>query len=423
MHAKPGDKVKFTLTREIVEGTLLESHDPTVYLVKLSSGYNIGVLKEHVKQTRILKKASTEETSFALPTPKKGLKTVGMIVTGGTIASKLDPTTGAVKPLTNTAEFAHFYPELFEKVNVKKIVNPFMALSENMSSEHWVKIAEETKKLLEDKDIEGVIITHGTDFLHYTGAAVSFFLGPVNKPVVLTYSQRSVDRGSSDARLNLLCAAEMAISECAEVMLVGHATTHDTHCYALRATKTRKMHSSRRDTFKPINTRPIAKVWPTKIEYLSEYRVKDAQRKLAFDASYTDKVALVKFYPGQKPDILDYYHEKGYHGVVIEVSGLGHMPAHEAKHSWVPTIKRLKKQGFIVCAAAQTLHGRLHPLVYSPGRELMAAGVMYLEDMLPETALVKLGWVLGHRQWRTHDKAHEKMIQNVVGEFSTYINE
>src|SRR3989344_3404733 len=151
---------------------------------------------------------------------------------------------------------------MFKIVNVKKIEIPFMVASESMTSEHWIKIAEIAEKMLNDKEISGVIITHGTDFLHYTSAALSFFLRNLNKPVVLTYSQRSIDRASSDANLNLQCAARMAISDCAEVVLVGHASVNDDFCYAMPGTKVRKMHSSRRDAFRPINDVPIAKVKP-----------------------------------------------------------------------------------------------------------------------------------------------------------------
>src|SRR3989338_64046 len=164
-----------------------------------------------------------------------------------------------------------------------------MTSSEAMTSEHWIKIAEAIKPMLDDEEIKGVIVTHGTDFLHYTSAVLSFFLKNLNKPVVLTYSQRSIDRASSDANLNLQCASLAAISDIAEVMIVGHASTNDDFCYAMPGTKTRKMHSSRRDAFKIINGKPFAKIFPDKIINVSDYRIRN-KNKVKSDLKFEEKV-------------------------------------------------------------------------------------------------------------------------------------
>ena len=164
-----------------------------------------------------------------------------------------------------------------------------------------------SKKLLNDNNIKGVIITQGTDFLHYASAALSFFLRDLNKPVILTYSQRSIDRASSDAELNLQCSSLAAISDIAEVMVVGHATINDDFCYAIPGTKIRKIHSSRRDAFKVVNGKPFAKIFPDKIEIISPYRKRNNKGKVKVDSKFEEKVALVKIYPGQEPEILDYY--------------------------------------------------------------------------------------------------------------------
>ena len=416
LHFNPGDEVRLRLAKNEMDGRVLESSDSGVLLLKLDSGYNIGIPKENILAGRVLKKfKGVEGESFVLPKAKEGLKNIGMVVTGGTIASKLDARTGGVKHLTSLEEFSEFYPELFKIVNVKKIEVPFMVASESMDSSHWIKIAESVHKMLEDKDISGIIVTHGTDFLGYTAAALSFFLRDLNKPVVLTYSQRSIDRASSDANLNLQCAARMAISDCAEVMIVGHATINDDFCYALPGTKTRKMHSSRRDAFKVVNTEPIAKVFPDKVEFLRSYRKRDEKRKTELDVNFNDKIALVKFYPGQDSSMLDFYALK-HKGIIVETAGLGHLPVSEAKESWIPKLKKHIREGFVVCASAQTIFGRLDPYVYSNGRELIDAGVIFLEDMLSETAFIKLGFVLGHYGWKT--KVKEKMLENFAGELN-----
>ena len=410
----PGDQVRLRLALKEIDGTILESSDKNILLLKLSSGYNIGIPKENVLAGRVLKKYKEEEKEEFKIQKKEGKPSIGLVITGGTIAAKLDPKTGGVYWLTDISEFSKFYPEMFEFVNVKKIEVPFMTSSESMTSENWIKIAETIKPMLDDPEIKGVIVTHGTDFLHYTSAALSFFLKNLNKPIVLTYSQRSIDRASSDASLNLQCAARMALSDVAEVMLVGHSNSDDEFCYALRGTKVRKLHSSRRDEFKPVNCDPIARVFPDKVEFISKYKPRN-NVKPELDVSFTDKIALVKFYPGQTSDILDFYALK-HKGIVIEMGGLGHLPPSEAQHNWVPSLKKHIKNGLVVCGAAQTIYGRLDPLVYSNGRELIDAGVIFLEDMLAETALVKLGFVLGHYGWKAHIK--EKMLENMAGEFN-----
>jgi glutamyl-tRNA(Gln) amidotransferase subunit D len=415
----PGDLVKLRLARDELECTILESHEKDVVLVKLSSGYNIGIPKDHILGEHVLRKA--EARVPAPETPRhKDLPSIGLVMTGGTIASRTDPKTGGVNALTDLSSFAQFYPGLFQMVNVKSIETPFMTLSENMSPEKWIDIAVAVKKLLDDPEIEGVVVTHGTDTLHYTAAALSFFLKDLNKPVVLTYAQRSIDRGSSDADLNLRCAARFALSNCAEVMLVGHANMSDDYCHALRGTKVRKLHASRRDAFKSVNCRPVANVWPDKVEFLSHFKAKHSG-KTELDAVFNDKVAVVKFYPGQSPDIVDYYRMHGYKGLIIEAYGLGNLPSADVEHSWIPALKKLIREGCVVCTAAQTIFGRLNPKVYSTGRGLTAIGVVALEDMLSETAFVKLGWILGHRGWK--EKAAEKMLENISGEFNPILNE
>jgi glutamyl-tRNA(Gln) amidotransferase subunit D len=417
LNFEPGDYVIFRLALEEIEGRVLESSDSSIVLVKLKSGYNIGINKENILGFKVLRRFKEEKHKFELP-KTKGLPTIGIIMTGGTIASKSNPKTGGVAPLTDVGEFAKYYPEMFKIANVKTIEVPFMIASESMNSEHWIKIAHSVKKLLDDKEISGVVVTHGTDTLGYTAAALSFFLRNLNKPVVLTYSQRSIDRASSDANLNLQCAARMAISDAAEVMIVGHASTNDDFCYAMPGTKTRKLHSSERDAFKVVNSSPIAKVWPERVEFISRYRPRNDE-KVELDVDFSDKVALVKYYPGQDSSILDFYALK-YKGIIIEALGLGHIATSEATTNWIPRLKKLIREGFVVCLSAQTIYGRLDPYVYSNARELLDAGCIFLEDMLSETAFVKLGYILGHFGWKKEVK--ERMLKNFAGELNNRLS-
>ena len=413
LNFNPGDYVRLRLALEELDGTILESPESSIVLLKLKSGYNIGLNRENILGARVLKKFKEEKREFKAK-EDKSLPKIGLIITGGTIASKASQATGGVKPITDVGEFLQFYPELLKIVNVSRLEVPFKIFSENMSSEHWIKLAETIKPMLDDSEIKGIIVSHGTDTLGYSAAALSFFLRGLNKPVVLTYSQRSIDRASSDANLNLQCAARMAISDAAEVMIVGHASTNDNFCHALRGTKVRKLHSSRRDAFKAVNESPIAKVWADKVEFLSGFKPRhDGKSKL--DLEFTDKVGLIKYYPGQDPSILDYYALK-HKGIIIEATGLGQVAGSDSLNSWIPKLKKHIRNGLVVCIVSQTIYGRVDPYVYSTAREIMDAGAIYLDDMLAETALVKLGWVLGHYGWKTNVK--EKMLENVSGEIN-----
>ncbi len=417
---QPGDLVEISLVKTSYRGILLETPEDEkgIVLLKLNSGYNIGFNKKDMLEIKVLRKFKEQEEKTEIK-HQKGKPNIAMIITGGTIASRLDSRTGAVSPLTKPEALFRFYPELFEKVNIARVEVPFMKASEDMDFRDWQKIARVAKELLNNPEIHGVIITHGTDTLHYTSAALSFFLKNLNKPVVLTYSQRSIDRASSDANLNLQCAALAAISDIAEVMLVGHATTNDDYCYAMPGTKVRKMHTSRRDAFKVVNSKPFAKIWPDRIEIISDYKKRN-KNKVKIDVKFDDRVALIKVYPGQDPDILDYYSRKKYKGIVIEISGLGHVPTN-ARKPWLNKLKEIQKKGMIICAASQTIYGRLDPWVYSNARELLKTGVIFLEDMLSETAFVKLGYVLAHPEWK--NKIKEKMLENIAREFNDRLEE
>ena len=418
--AVPGDYVEIHLTKLIYEGVLLEvpENEKGVVLLKLDSGYNIGFNKKDILEIRVLKKEKKEgfDVFEVKQSPEK--PNIAMIVTGGTIASRYDAKTGGVHPVTSPEDLFRFYPGLFDRVNVVRVEVPFMKFSENMDYKDWQKLAKATVSLLNDTNIKGVIITHGTDTLHYTSAALSFFIRDLNKPVVLTYSQRSIDRASSDANLNLQCASLVAISDMAEISLVGHASSDDDFCYAMPGVKVRKLHTSRRDAFKVINGKPFAKVFPDRIERISEWKLRN-KNKAKLDSQFEEKVALLKFYPGQNPDILDYYLKNKYRGIVLEVLGIGQIATSGARNSWIKKLKEVQKKGLVVCAAPQCINGRLDPFVYSSGRELLGAGVIYLGDMLAETAFVKLGWVLGHEEWSKNKKIiKEKMLENFAGELN-----
>lgn len=423
-NAKPGDLIEIHFGKLIYEGVLLESPESEkgLILIKLANGYNIGFNKKDIIKIKVLKGFSEKESKFEIKHDSKK-PNIGMIITGGTIASRYDSKTGGVHPLDTPESLFKFYPQIFDKVNILKVEVPFMKWSESMDFKDWQKIARVAENLLNDNNIQGIIITHGTDFLHYTSAALSFMLGKLNKPVVLTYSQRSIDRASSDANLNLQCSVEVAgLSDIAEVVLVGHANSEDNFCYAMPGTKVRKMHTSRRDAFKVINGSPLAKVYPNKgIEIINSFNKKNTKFKVKKNIHFEEKVALIKFYPGQNPDILDYYIKEGYKGIIIEMAGIGQIATKGSRNSWISKLREAMNKGITICATSQCINGRVDPFVYSAGRDILDTGVIYLEDMLAETAFVKLGCVLG----RTKDKKEirEMMLTNLAGEFNKRLEE
>ncbi len=414
-----GDRINVVKNGKMYEGLLMPrigAGDVSCIVIKLDNGYNVGIDCKGAKITKSKSKEAGMELGKSYKRSKAGSSGkkphISLIATGGTITSKVDYKTGGVTSLTNPEELMDKIPGL-SKIASVSISSPFTIMSESMTHEHWQNLAKEVHRLL--KKSEGVIITHGTDTLHFTSAALSFMLRDIKKPVVVTGSQRSTDRGSSDGSMNLLCSARVALSDMAAVGICMHATMNDDYCIFSRGTKVRKMHTSRRDSFRPINDVPLAAVWPDgKIEKLQDVP-KRSGGQTRLDTAFEPKVALVKSYPGCSPDIIDHYVNKGYRGIVTEATGLGQLPTY-GKSSWIKSLKRATDKGVLVCAAAETLYGRLNPNVYTEGRMCRDAGVFYLEDMMPETAYVKLGWILGHT--KSVEKAKEMMLTNYAGEIS-----
>ena len=256
----------------------------------------------------------------------------------------------------------------------------------------------------------------GTDTLHIAAAALAFFLQGLNKPVVITAAQRSIDRGSSDAFMNLICAVTAAAkSDIAEVVTCLHGTSSDDYCLLIRGTKVRKMHTSRRDAFRPINELPLAKVFPEgKIEIVHDAYRKRGKGKVTLDSKFEEKVALLQVYPGMEPEVIYFYLKKGYKGLVLAATALGHVPT-TGKKEILSHLKKALDKKIPVVIATQTIYGRVHPYVYTNLRKLsIQLGCIFAEDMLPETAYVKLGWVLGHTT--KPEEVRQRMLDNVAGE-------
>ncbi|MFP3169881.1 MAG: Glu-tRNA(Gln) amidotransferase subunit GatD [Sulfolobaceae archaeon] len=408
-----GDTIELTKNGVILKGIIMPSYSSSddILVIKLDNGYNIGISVDSISEVKLIKRGEKREEKKEEEKAVKDKSEVIIISTGGTIVSKIEYDTGAVRPALTTEEILKFMPEINEiaKIDAKVL---FSILSENMKPEYWIKIANEVKNAL-DKGAKGVVVAHGTDTMAYTASALAFSLKSLTGPVVMVGSQRSSDRPSSDAPINLLTSVLVAKdAPFAEVTVNMHGESSDTYTLVHRGVKVRKMHTSRRDAFQSVNDIPLAKVYyrERKMEILRDdyIRKKDANE---VDAKFDPNVFLLKYYPGLLPDIIDYLMSKGVKGIIVEGTGLGHTSS-----EFYNAFKKATKDGIFVGMTSQCLFGRVNMNVYTTGRLLQEAGVVPLEDMLPETALVKLMWVLAHET--DLDKVKELMLTNFVGEIN-----
>jgi glutamyl-tRNA(Gln) amidotransferase subunit D len=388
-----GDRVRVERAGETYEGVLLPSSGPDHLVVKLEGGYNVGVARE-AADVEVLEadvhdvdgESGQQETSVEFD---EDLPTISLISTGGTIASTVDYRTGAVTAQFTAEDVLRAVPDLAGLANYRGRVVANI-LSENMTPGVWQDLATAVHEEIE-AGADGVVVMHGTDTMQFTAAALSFMLDtPV--PVVFTGSQRSADRPSSDNVMNAVCAVEAAKSDAAEVMVCMHATGSDDLCALHRGTRVRKNHTSRRDAFETVGGEPLGTVDydGREVSFAGEYAERGAA-DLACEPDLSDAVELVKFTPGTSEAVLDVAADAD--GLVLEGTGLGHVHT-----DWIPRIEALVDDGTTVVMTSQCLEGRVCDRVYDTGRDLLEAGVVEGEDVLPGTAKVKLMWALANRE-------------------------
>lgn len=372
-------------------GILMPHHEfshPDVIVIKLKSGYNIGISVSNINHIEVIEKTqkrSPQERAPPAPGEKKELTIIG---TGGTIASYVDYRTGGVHPALSADDLVSAVPEISDICAVRADLL-YSIYSENMDVEKWQTLAARVTDRLNEGE-EGIIIPHGTDTMGYTSAALSFMLEAPPRSVILVGAQRSSDRPSSDAYTNLLSAARFAVeTDAAEVCVLMHGSPSDTTALVHRGTRVRKLHSSRRDAFKTVNDQPIAKVdFEGEIQFISPYRQK-SQGKVRLLDSMVEDVAIIYFYPGIDPEKFEDL-IMSHSGIVVAGSGLGHVSSKMVKF-----LGRAVENGIPVAMTSQCIYGRVNLNVYNTGRDLITAGVIPMEDMLLETAYVKMMWVLG----------------------------
>lgn len=408
-----GDVLEVQTSWGVVNGTLVPRYlygDGDHIVLKLKSGYNIGLSLIGLKDATV--KARGEKPSFSPPAPPKSPKRLPRVLilgTGGTIASRIDYRTGAVRPAVTSAELHSLVPELSDFARVEPEIM-FDVFSENITTVHWSRLARRVAKAVKE-GVDGVVITHGTDTLGYTAAALSFALPGVPIPVILVGAQRSPDRPSSDAPLNLVAAVDVAGNAgFSGVYVAMHFGESDDKIAFHQGTRVRKNHTSRRDAFVSVDV-PLAAVWGRGgLEHVSDGlppRGGTFKSRPRFDWRAT----LLKFYPSMPPGVIQAARKLGTKAIVVEGTGLGHV-----SRELVRELGLFVKSGGLACMTSQCIDGRVDLNVYATGRDLLHVGVLPLEDMLSETAVVKAMWVLGNRL--TVERAKALMAANLAGEMT-----
>jgi glutamyl-tRNA(Gln) amidotransferase subunit D len=416
------DEVEIVRNGSSLRGVILprgELVDPNFISLKLSTGYNIGFNIEGIQN---VKKISHIRGEYRIPKTdfiqNNRLPFIPIIGCGGTIASRLDYQTGGTIPALTPEELLSSFPEIAELAQIETSLL-FDVLSENISFEHYSKILTEIESQFKSKKPNGIVLTHGTDTMAFTAAALSFAILNPPFPIVLTGSQRSSDRPSSDSFLNLYNSVLYAASPHAmkKVVVIMHENSSNTSCAIHLGTRVRKMHSSRRNAFKTIGTEPLGRIVDGEIEY-SNYKETQLDNssfkdnRVEIKKKFEDKVGLIYHYPGIKSGVLDHYIEAGYKGIVFAGTGLGHVSS-----NLIPLIEKATENGIITVMTTQCIYGYTSLSVYESGRRLQRAGIVPVFNMLPEVAYVKLAFLLGN--YSETKKIKELMKQNLKGEILT----
>ncbi|MDC0171829.1 Glu-tRNA(Gln) amidotransferase subunit GatD [Candidatus Nitrosopelagicus sp.] len=405
-----GDLVKITseLTYSGILMPRYESGDESHIVLKLKSGYNIGIEFEKIEKLEKTGERQSNNEKSQTVEKNEELPKILLLSTGGTIASKVDYRTGAVTPALSAAELYEAVPEIAKIANVDAEVL-FSEYSENLQPEHWLEIAKKLDSIA-DSDYVGIIIAHGTDTMHYSSAFLSFALSGFKKPITLVGSQRSSDRPSSDAALNLISATKFLVNTKSKgVFVVMHQNESDDVVACHLGTRVRKNHTSKRSAFQTVGSEPAFVVYEDKIlenmknSFFSE---NEYNPRINLDT----KVALIKYHPGFNPEIIESLIKLEYRGIIFEGTGLGHVG-----RTMYDSIKKAKENGMFLGMTSQCIDGRVSMTVYESGRDLLDMGIIPLENMIPEVALVKAMWVLGNSN--SDDEIKNMMLENYSSEF------
>lgn len=404
-------------------GLVLPFMNQDFITLKLDNGYNASYTIDGIVSWESLGSSPLQQkpdnqgaAAFA-----KDLPRVRLIHTGGTIASKVDYKTGAVIARFEPEELVAELPELtnIAQLETFKIGNMF---SDDIRPQHWNHIVNATKQAF-DEGCRGVVVAHGTDTLHLSAAAVGFaWAGRGEKapgPIAFVGSQRSSDRGSSDAPENLLSAVYWAAhgeAPCGDVgdstVVIMHHTSNDGECVVLPGMSTRKLHSSRRDAFQAVNAQPLATIsydgsdcsHTTTVAY-SEAIVAGGRKVATNVNGFLPHLKILQFIAGPylHGEHIEATVKDGCDAIIIHGTGLGHLPiedsmgdAPENQNLWRTLVRCVNREiPIIVCN--QCIFGPVNMNVYSKGREQQKIGLLgHGIAGAPDTVAIKAHWLLSN---------------------------
>lgn len=326
-----------------------------------------------------------------------GMGKLILLATGGTIACT--PGDSGLSPTLRSADLLASVRQSLPCEVVPRDV--FLMDSSNMQPEEWCALAKAVHAALAECD--GVVITHGTDTMAYTAAALSFMLAGAGKPVILTGSQLPLFHPLSDARQNLLRAMTAALHGVAGVYVCfDNKLISGVHCV--------KTHTTSMDAFSTVNA-PLAghfDVEGVHFDCPQPYTPLRPSEPYRLRAAIDPRVFLLKLIPGTSPDVLRFVREAGYRGLVIEAFGLGGL--HYIRRNLVRAMEQLGQSGVYVLVVSQCLYEKADLSIYEVGRGLMREYVLGGRDMTTETAVCKMMWALGQEnpaEWLTHSLVGE----------------
>ncbi len=330
-------------------------------------------------------------------------KNILLIATGGTIASK--KTEDGLAPQITSEELLGYVPEIKEFCNVETI-QLLNIDSTNIQPEYWVLMTEAIESNYDKYD--GFVISHGTDTMSYTSAALSYLIQNLDKPVIITGAQKPINVDITDAKKNLLDSFRFA----AEKDVRGVYLVFDGK--AIVGTRARKVKSKSYSAFESINFPVAAIIDDSRItKYI---RGEKFTEPVKFFKDIFPSIFLLKLAPGMEPDVLDYIGEK-YEGVVIESYGAGGLPFQD-RRNFLEKLGALAERGKIIVIATQVMFEGSDMGVYEVGvKALKKYNVLQAYDMTIEAAITKLMWIMA--QTKDFDEVRE-MFYTRINEDSLY---
>jgi len=400
--------------------------------LKLVNGYNVSHPLSAVTALEIV----AESTGFTANKPieveqNNQLQKVTIIHTGGTIASKVDYATGAVVARFEPAEILAGMPELANIAYIEsmKLGNMW---SDDIRPQHWNAMIDAAQKAFETGSV-GVVITHGTDTMHISAAALAFaFSGTGGRAagrIVFTGSQRSSDRGSSDATENLLSAVHWAANgpestgDGDTTVTVMHAGSGDGICAVNPGVGVRKLHSTRRNAFQTVNHDTLALINFSREGITDDSTPNSPTREISAPTRFDTSLKIAQFVAGPHlhGDLITAAETAGYAAAMIHGTGLGHLPIEDQMNDAPENLalfETVKNCQIPIIIANQCIHGPVDMNVYSKGRIQREIGILgHGSTSSPEALLAKIHWAMSQEF-----DLEEMLTANLCGENSPILN-